>query len=263
MSKRNREKRRRPAGPPALDEAMRLVFEAAAAAESGQENTAAHLHLWSHDGTLTIAALALEQGGPQYAAAARALVATSGPAVAVLSCEAWMAAIDARTPKDEQDWAVREWLERRERGENLGVVDLPPDYRTECLLLVGEDAQGHEADALYRIRPAFGEGARRTFEPLAVQGRGSRFRPLFVLERARRQGLPEEVDLLLRGEQAVVPIDRGPQRALARGQVARRARQGCQSIRSGQACARAGSSIRRACRSCGRSGQETSFRPSS
>jgi hypothetical protein len=51
-----------------------LVFDTAAAAESGQENKATHLHLWSQDGTLTIAALALEQGGPQYAAAVRALI---------------------------------------------------------------------------------------------------------------------------------------------------------------------------------------------
>jgi hypothetical protein len=176
---------------------MEEVARLAVATESGEEQRFPYLHLWHADGSMILAALAVAGAGPAYAATARAVIATASPrpVVAVISQEAWMADLP-HNPDDATDPFVRDWLRRREAGEPLGVVDLPPDYRQEVLILIGEDAAGQERLRVFQIKPALGPppAPRQLVEKGTVEREHSdRFRPLFALEWAQRTGIPERI----------------------------------------------------------------------
>jgi hypothetical protein len=201
---------KRRAAPP-LEQALQEVAVVEEAALGPEELCAPRLHLFLPDGSVVLILLATPGAGPEYAALARALIASRPYPVqaAVVATEAWMATTvsEQGDPGGEPDPFLRDWLARRAAGEPLGVVDLPPDYRREVLVLYGEDREGHDAVRLYQITPRVGPApAKRGIVPLTRRagtesgggGKGyermpqNRFRPLFAVQAALRAGYSEE-----------------------------------------------------------------------
>lgn len=102
------------------------------------------LHLVGHDDQITIALLAVEGGGRDFAYAARQVILQQRPEHAVLMIEGWCARKDL--DRDDPDG-------RAVIAGALRPSQLPPHKRGEQLTVIGESDTGETAQALYYLEP--------------------------------------------------------------------------------------------------------------
>jgi hypothetical protein len=202
-----------------LEEHVRVAASAAQAvrAQSGTDFVPM-LHLGMPDGSIRLAVLQVEGGGPAIARAARGVLLQARPQLAIVIVEGWT----ARPGLSQDDPDHRAVLAGRLRPSQL-----PPHKRGERLTLYGETASGEEAWQIIDITAGAYRDVAASWDPevrVAAErgepGFASRFRPLFMVEHMLRSIPPlerAELEQLLGGQAIEAVLRKQALQLIARG----------------------------------------------